>query len=493
MLPVSKHSYRTGFREGGANRWLIPLLAVIASGLGYLLSKEMMLGVGVFAGAVGLAVVIVCLLNIELGLYINIAYSFFICHFSREFFDWNFPVGVVSNVLVIATFLGLFNPKYNIRNSFREFIQAPVARVFLIILAYFLIELFNPLAHSFEGWYGGFRGVMMTALLFFVSFVVFSDYQRIRRFLIVLFVLILTVGAYGCFQQWHGLFDFESNWASEDPIRFSLIYIAGDFRKFSTMSDPAGFAIDMSSCAVFFVIILTGKWKRWKKLGLLLGCTVLLLGMLYSGTRTANAMFLGGLVMFILLTINRRSTMVFTVFAVIAFLVLMFGPFASNPTVNRFRSTFSGDKDESYNVRKTNRKYIQPYMWTHPIGGGLGTTGTYGAQINPGHFLAGFPTDSGYMRKVLEVGWIGFSLVMLLYYLILRAAIRGYFECKSDKAKLIYAAAAGYMLSFYVAEFAQDAIGQITDIVVYYPMIAIILRLKKFDHEVPLTQTPQST
>jgi putative inorganic carbon (HCO3(-)) transporter len=473
------------------NRWLVPLLVGVAVVLGYLISQQVTLGVGVFAGVVGLAVVIVCMLNIEVGLYINIAYSFFICHISREFFDYNFPVGIASNVLVIATFLGLFNPRYNIKKSFEEFSRTPVAKIFLINVAFILLELFNPLAHSFEGWYATFRQVAMTALLLFVSYNIFSDWRRIRRFLIYLFVMAIIVAGYGCYQQWHGLSDFELAWVSADPIRFSLIYIAGDFRKFSTMSDPAGFAIDMSSIAAFFIILLTGKWGGWKRTVLILGCMLLLLGMAYSGTRTANAMLLGGLVMFILLTINKRSTIAFGVVATMAFLVLMFGPFSGNPTINRFRTTFSGDKDESYNTRTQNRHFIQPYIYQHPIGGGLGTTGAYGAQVNPGHFLAGFPTDSGYLRKALEIGWIGLFLVLLFYFSIVRAAIRGYFECRNERFKLIYAAAAGYIFSFYVAEYAQDAIGQVTDIVVYYPMIAMILQLKKYDKDIALTQQPQ--
>ena len=105
-------------------------------------------------------------------------------------------------------------------------------------------------------------------------------------------------------------------------------------------------------------------------------------------------------------------------------------------------------------------------------------------QVNPGHFLAGFPTDSGYLKKALEVGWIGLFLICTLYYCVIRAGIRGYFQCRNEKAKNIYAAATCCMFSFYVAEFAQDAVGQITDIVVYYPMISVILRLKDFEHEI---------
>src|ERR1700735_2463853 len=85
--------------------WLIFGVAVV---LGVVLAKNLMLGIGVFGGLVGLAVVFVCILNSEAGLYINIVYSFFSFSASRLFFQDNFPVGVVSNVLIIATFLGIF-------------------------------------------------------------------------------------------------------------------------------------------------------------------------------------------------------------------------------------------------------------------------------------------------------------------------------------------------------------------------------------------------
>jgi hypothetical protein len=461
----------------------LALLGAVAILLGYLLARKMLLGIGLFAGVVGTAVVLVCMLSTETGLYINIAYSFFAFCLSRLFFNDTFPVGIASNVLIIATFLGLFR-RNDIRENFNQFIRTPVARIFLINLVYICIELCNPLAHSFEGWYATFREVLMTALLLFLAYNVFDNYNSIRRFIITLFFFTCLVAIYGCIQQWHGLFDFELAWVLADPIRFQLIYIAGDFRKFSTMPDPTAFSVVMASCSVFFIIFLTAKWKTWKRLILTIGTVLLILGMSYSGTRTANAMLLGGLIMFILLTIEKRSTIIFLFLAVMAFLLLMFGPFSGNATINRFRTTFSGNKDESFNVREINRKAIQPYIHAHPIGGGLGTTGAFGAAFNPGHFLAGFPTDSGYLRKALEIGWIGLVLVALLYYTVIRAAIRGYFQCTNERARLIYAAATGCMFSFYVAEFAQDAIGQITDIVVYYPMIALILQLKNHEKEI---------
>jgi putative inorganic carbon (HCO3(-)) transporter len=484
MLTISGKKKGSVLQNPWQGRKLVYLIFAMAIILGVLIAKNMLLGIGMFGGIIGLAVVVVCMLNVETGLYVNIVYSYFSFCFSRAFFNDTFPVGVGSNVLIIATFLGLFVKGFNFKKSFNEFFRAPVAKSIVAIFFFILLELFNPLAHSFEGWYGAIRALLMTILLLFTSYNVFNNYRSIRRFIIVVFVFTVIAAAYGCFQQWHGLLPFELNWVAADPVRFGLIFIAGDYRKFATMSDPAGFAIVTACCAVFFLILLTGPWRAKVKWVLFSGVCLILMGMAYSGTRTANVMVLGGLVLFMILTIDKRSTILFTIASVFVFLLLMFGPFSGNATINRFRTTFAGSKDESFNVRNVNRKSIQPYVYYHPIGGGLGTTGAYGMQVNPGHFLAGFPTDSGYLKKALEIGWIGLFLICVLYYCVIRAGIRGYFQCRNEKAKNIYAAATCCMFSFYVAEFAQDAVGQITDIVVYYPMISVILRLKDFEQEI---------
>jgi putative inorganic carbon (HCO3(-)) transporter len=127
-----------------------------------------------------------------------------------------------------------------------------------------------------------------------------------------------------------------------------------------------------------------------------------------------------------------------------------------------------------------NRASKQPYLRSHPFGGGLGTTGPSGRRFTPGHELAGFPPDSGYLRKALETGWIGLLIVCALYFTILRFGVRKYFIANTERYKMLCAACTSSIFAFYLAEFGQEAIGQITDIVIYYPMIAILLRVDQF-------------
>src|SRR5687768_6159278 len=62
----------------------------LASAMGYLMAKNMVLGLGVSGFVVALAVIIVCFVSTETGLYINLIYSFFAFHLSRFFFNDSF-------------------------------------------------------------------------------------------------------------------------------------------------------------------------------------------------------------------------------------------------------------------------------------------------------------------------------------------------------------------------------------------------------------------
>ncbi|MCP6423416.1 hypothetical protein NL463_29335, partial [Klebsiella pneumoniae] len=63
-----------------------------------------------------------------------------------------------------------------------------------------------------------------------------------------------------------------------------------------------------------------------------------------------------------------------------------------------------------------NQKRIQPYILSHPIGGGLGATGVWGVRFAPYSFLANFPPDSGYVRVAVELGWIGLGIFCTLMF-----------------------------------------------------------------------------
>lgn len=459
------------------------VMVLVALIFGYLVAKQTFIGLGLLGAIVAVFVVLCCLISPEVGLYINIFYSFFAFGITRYLFMDSFPVGVGTDVLIVATFASLLIHHPNVKQDFGRFVRTPVVIAILVVVVYLGLEVLNPYADSIAGWSQTFRRFFESLLLLFIAYCMFSDPRSIHRFIKALFGMALVTALYGCLQHWHGLFDFEVAWVMATENRFGLIFINGDYRKFSTMSDPTAFGIAMAACSIFFMVIAWHQKKTSNRLVLIGGIVIMLLAMAYSGTRTANAMLVIGLAMYVLLSFNRVGTRAFAFAGGLAFLFLMYVPIYSNNTINRFRSSFSGSEDESFKVREVNRKYIQPFIYSHPIGWGLGTTGAQGLQYNPNHFLAGFPPDSGYLKKALETGWIGLALTCIFYFVIVRFGIRGYFRTKSDKRKILFVACTATLFAFYIAEFAQEAIGQISDMVIYYPLIALMIRMHVSDEK----------
>src|SRR5688500_11496596 len=98
------------------------LVACIAGIMGFLVAKQFIIGVGVLGAVVGIAVVLVCMINTEAGIYINIIYSFLAFHLSRLLFNDTLPIGVISDGLAYATFLGLFLKRISWRKTLDEFV-----------------------------------------------------------------------------------------------------------------------------------------------------------------------------------------------------------------------------------------------------------------------------------------------------------------------------------------------------------------------------------
>jgi len=470
--------WSTSFIDQKLNNWVgYILFPAFAIAVGYLYAHQHLLGMGFTGAAFSLTIAIICLLNTEAGLYITVVYSFFGFAITRFFYD-AFPVGVVLDILILTTLFSLFVKRIALADTFSNFVRTPVVITTFILFLYLIIELFNPNADSFMGWYQAFRRYFETLLLLFISYKVLDNHRSIKRFLTLLFIVCTITAIYACIQQWHGLFPGEKNWVMADKARFALIFIDGNFRKFSTMSDPATFGIVMGACSILFSVIAVNEKKWLIKLTIIGGLIFMFLGMAYSGTRTANAMAAAGLMMFAVLTLNKRTSQLFAISLVLAFLFIMYVPIYDNATINRVRTTFHATHDESYKVRERNRAYIQPYIYTHPIGGGLGTTGDLGTQYNPGHFLAGFPPDSGLLKTALEAGWIGLIIICILYFVILKNSIRGYFVSKNNDIQMLFAGCFSCLFAFQLADFAQDAILQVTCVVIYYPLISISLRLR---------------
>nr|WP_276349286.1 O-antigen ligase family protein [Daejeonella sp. JGW-45] len=203
--------------------------------------------------------------------------------------------------------------------------------------------------------------------------------------------------------------------------------------------------------------------------------------MIYSGTRGAYVLFPAAMVLLAVLIFNKK-VLILTALGAIVIFVLISIP-TSNQTLYRFQSAFKPSEDASFSVRANNQKMIQPYIQSHPMGGGLGSTGVWGAKFSPGSFLASFPPDSGYVRVAVELGWVGLLLFCTLMFIILKTGINNYYLIKDLELKSYCLAMTLIVFALNIGNYPQEALVQFPTNVYFYLVVALINITLRLDLE----------
>lgn len=434
--------------------------------------------------AIGILILLVCLRYPLFGLYFTLVFSSLFALPGR-FYNIQSPIGILVEVFTYVLWISvLANSKFHTEDT-AAFRKHPITVVLIIIMMYYILELANPFMTSKVGWLFFFRKQISFLLLFFIAYIVLNSYEKIKFFLKFWIMLAVVIAVYGIKQQWLGLASFEKLWIGSDPLLMKLYVQGGFLRKFSFLTDPATFGIICAAFGMLTLVLAIRLRRALQKSCLYLASIILLLASSYSGTRTCNVMIMAGLTGYGIFTINEKKTFLIAASSLFLLAFLFTGPFQNNPVIHRIKTTFQGSKDASASVRDINRHSIQPYIHSHPIGGGLNTSSSEGALYNPKHTLAGFPPDSGYMKILLEQGWIGFAIHLFLYFVILKRGIDGFVTAHNHSIKTIYLALTVCLFSMIVGQYSQIAIGQYPLILFYYSSLAVLIKLINYDK--PLT------
>jgi O-antigen ligase len=235
----------------------------------------------------------------------------------------------------------------------------------------------------------------------------------------------------------------------------------------------------MACFAIFCVALIVGPTKRNYKLALIVALICSLWVMAYTGTRTAFALVPVGAIFYMGLILNRKVLLVGGILAVLGAGFVLKS--TSSGVIFRIQSAFRPSQDDSMNLRLENQKKIQPYIQSHPIGGGLGSCGVWGKRFNPDSELSKFPHDSSFVRMGVELGWIGLILYTLLHYFVLRTGLYYFIRCRDPLIKAIYAGITTWTFMLAVACYVQEAILQLPMNVMYNVFLAVLVTLKNFD------------
>ncbi|AHM63605.1 hypothetical protein D770_26810 [Flammeovirgaceae bacterium 311] len=461
-------------------RSILLLLVLLSASIALtflIVSKGWVFGVILLSIIVGLPLAWICFNNPLHALVASIILSYLIFVVRRVSGVYDLPTGTVSDAILVIGVLGVIFRK----SSVSEPIKNPISIAFFISIAYLMIQIANPNAFNIEAWLNlAFRGIIVKISVFVLSLHAFRTKTDIKNFTIICLVFALIAALYGMYQELVGLPEFELTWVMSDPVRYKLFYINGQLRKWSILGEVSSFGVIMAFSAITTIILALGPYKSYKRVLLVVSAICMLIGMSYSGTRTAYVMVPVGIAFYIMLTIISKRTMVFSVIAVVIGTGLMFGPFYGG-TLSRIRTAFQPSNDPSMQVREANRDLIQPYMHSHPMGGGVGTTSNAGKKYYPGHYLSGFPPDSGYMLTVLETGYIGLAITCWLYFVTLLVGVRNFFRTRDPVIKNYYAA---YMAAFFaitIGNIAQNAVSYPPADIINICILVLMFRLKTID------------
>ncbi|TAH07827.1 MAG: O-antigen ligase domain-containing protein [Sphingobacteriia bacterium] len=391
----------------------------------------------------------------------------------------NFPLGTLMDAMEVFLILGFFIQQK--QKSDWSFIKGPIPLVIIIWIIFNLLEVINPAAESRLAWVYTIRSVAVIMLMYFI----FVYNIRTKDFIKIILKLWLTMSIFGALyglkQQFFGFAGFEERFVHSDPNLEQLLFIGGQWRRFSIYSDPVAFSYNMVNCSLLCIGLMTGPLKTYKRVVLGICAIICLWAMLYSGTRGAFALPPVVMILLVILKFNKQI-MTAAIIGAIGMIVLIFMP-TSNPTIYRFQTAFKPSDDASFNVRKINQKRIQPYIQSHPIGGGLGSTGIWGQRFAPNSFLANFPPDSGYVRVAVELGWLGLFIFCCFMFTILRVGIINYFAIKDPELKSYCLAMLLIAFSLHIGNYPQEAIVQLPSSVYFYLVTALIVVTRRIDDE----------
>jgi putative inorganic carbon (HCO3(-)) transporter len=394
-------------------------------------------------------------------------------------FGINFPLGTLMDGVLVLLLITFFASQKT-HPQWQNF-KNPVSIIILIWISYNVLQIVNPNAESRLAWVYTIRSVAGVMLSYFVFNYHINSVKFIRIIIKLWLALSLFAALYAVKQEYIGFFDFEQRALDSNPLARSLLFINGHWRKSSIFSDPVAFSYNMVASSLLCISLMFGPSSIKQKIVLGVLTFLFLNVMLYSGTRAAYILVPAAMVLLFILKFNKRMLIYFSGFSLFM-AALIFVP-TSSPSIQRFQSAFRPSDDASYNVREINQKRIQPYIKSHPLGGGLGATGVWGVRFAPYSFLAQFPPDSGYVRVAVELGWIGLFLICTLFFVVLKTGIENYFLIQDPELKSYCLAALLIIFAISVGNFPQEAIVQFPLSVYFYMLIAVLNITARLDQD----------
>ena len=366
----------------------------------------------------------------------------------RVFHLYEIPYVVVSEALMLLMIFTL------ILNGRISGWRSTPGILLIIWLAWYMVELFNPAATSRLAGMLTIRSALLNMCGFFVMYSSVQSKREAFSFFKAWIVLSMLAAIYGIYQEFAGLPAHDDAWANANEAIFNLLFTWGRLRKFSFFFSPTEFGLLMAYAGVTcFVFLFFKRFSQQQKVFIAILMVILFWAMIYSGTRTASVMLPIGLIIFAIISLNRKVLITVAGLSVVGVLIALKSTRSAALFV--MLSAFSSD-DASMNVRLTNQQIIQSYIQEKPFGFGLGSTGALGRKYSPQTFISTFPPDSEYVKIAIETGWLGLLLWCSILAIVFGYGVRAYFRTPDRDWKDLLMALLCILFMIIVTQYPQE-------------------------------------
>lgn len=397
-------------------------------------------------------------------------------------------VGRVSFIVFILVGMGIFIINFIKRY---EFIDKDI-KIFTILTAIFFCYIsLNGIIHGdiTRLVYGGYQYILYGMIVF--AMYVFLNKKYMKKFLNYV-IVFNVINSLICFYEYVARKNFI-------PMDFGQIAYEGveiyRGRAFFGSFLNAGVVLSMTVFLALYFCISSYKERNIKKMIMYIICiTIHLLGIFSTGSRGPLVGLLAGIAFFIVIyaiviSDNRKKNIIFLgiAFAVgIMALLLILSIDASkidNPTtsfiLHRIQTIFNWSTDPGNVQRIESWQFGLDLFKESPMfGAGIAATGAKGV----GSFSLGV-TESGVIKKLAEVGIIGFIIIYAQYAYIVKTSVSTIIMKKYPlKQRIFILLLLSAVVSVFVEEFIYQALEAEVVAFYFWTFIALIFKCSKEDY-----------
>ncbi len=362
---------------------------------------------------------------------------------------WVFPeyaqwVYLAKDVLLLGAYVGFFLPRVlrRQRPGVRHAAAAPLVLLGLVGV----VELLNPALPNLAVGLFGMRAYLLYAPLLYLVPAALGDTARMRRFALTLVVLGVVPLALGVAQFWSPPDSVLNRyaWDEERAPGVATFGEAGRVRITGTFSYISGHTAFLTLVAILGVALVVGERRRWVRWGLT-GMLVLAGGNLFMTGSRGPFLVLGVAIPAVLLLSvpgTYRAWLPRLAAGGLALSAVAAGSVALFPdAVAAFVERASGTEDLADRLVGIVREPLWALSEAGLGGWGIGSTHQATAFLVTDWPEPPPAAEGEWERIILEVGPIGFGLVLLARFLVIRQAWRAWCRCPDRSARPLLASA----------------------------------------------------